>query len=167
MPRILLLLGLWWLALTPAAARMYQWQNPATGTTQLSGTPPVWYRSAEPGPRVYVFDNNQLVDDTGIAVSDAQRESLRAAAFGAAEQHEASISAAPATPQPVTPAAPAAIPAPETSADAPKLSTDTGMSDKAAALKALIDAWDQRQLDHARSLLDMMPSDGKASTTPR
>ena len=34
-----------------------------------------------------------------------------------------------------------------------------GTSDKAAALKSLIDAWDQRQLDQARSLLEMLPLD--------
>ena len=34
---------------------------------------------------------------------------------------------------------------------------------KAASLKALIDAWDQRRLDEARSLLDMLPSESKTA----
>ncbi len=84
------------LSIAPVAARMYQWHNPATGTTQLSGTPPAWYRSSDPGPRVFVFENNQLVDDTGITVSDAQREALRAEAFGAAS---AAATAMPMSPR--------------------------------------------------------------------
>lgn len=67
-----------------AQARMYQWINPNTGNTQLSGSPPSWYRSADPGPepRVVVFENGKVVDDTGNAVSDLERAQLRALAFG-------------------------------------------------------------------------------------
>ena len=56
---------------------MYQWNDPDTGTTQLSGKPPAWYRSNEDGPRVIVFDKGRIVDDTNIRVSDDERESLR------------------------------------------------------------------------------------------
>jgi len=28
-------------------AQMYQWTDPESGTTQLSGKPPAWYRSVE------------------------------------------------------------------------------------------------------------------------
>jgi len=46
-------------------AQMYQWNDPETGTTQLSGKPPAWYRSVEGGPRVFVFNRGKVVDDTG------------------------------------------------------------------------------------------------------
>ena len=70
---------------TPVAARMYQWVDPQTGTTQLSGKPPPWYRSGDRGPRVYVFDNGKVIDDTGIRVSDSERERLRNEALLSAE----------------------------------------------------------------------------------
>ncbi len=60
-----------------AAARMYQWVDPDTGTTQLSGKPPSWYRSEETGPRVIVYDNGRVVDDTGINLSAEKAERLR------------------------------------------------------------------------------------------
>jgi len=169
MRRILVSICLCCLSIAPVAARMYQWQNPATGTTQLSGTPPAWYRGSERGPRVFVFENNQLVDDTGIGVSDAQREALRAEAFGAAEftdhdKHGAPDLDAPraAIVTPVAPPAPAAV-APQ----APATNVDASTAGKAAALKALIDAWDQHQLDQARSLLEMLPAGGTtAPATP-
>lgn len=63
------------------SARMYQWVDPDSGSTQLSGTPPIWYRSAQGGPRVFVFDNTKVVDDTGIQVSEDERERLRQQAF--------------------------------------------------------------------------------------
>ena len=67
-------------------AQMYQWADPETGTTQLSGKPPTWYRSAEGGPRVFVFNRGKIVDDTGIEISDEQRISLRTKAFVSAEE---------------------------------------------------------------------------------
>ena len=67
-------------------ARMYQWVDPATGSTQLSGKPPHWYRSATSGPRVFVFESSQVVDDTGIRVSDTERERLRQEAFLQADE---------------------------------------------------------------------------------
>ena len=73
-------------AASPAAARMYQWVSPATGRVQLSGEPPAWYRAARDGPRVWVFENGSLVDDTAIALPRGQREELREAAFEASEE---------------------------------------------------------------------------------
>ena len=70
-------------------ARMYQWTDPDTGTTQLSGKPPAWYRSQQDGPRIFVFDKNRLIDDTAIEVSPAEREELRRQAFLKAEQDRA------------------------------------------------------------------------------
>ena len=67
-------------------AQMYQWADPETGTTQLSGKPPAWYRSVEGGPRVFVFKRGKIVDDTGIKISDEQRISLRTQAFINAEE---------------------------------------------------------------------------------
>ncbi len=66
-------------------AQMYQWVDPESGTTQLSGKPPAWYRSAEGGPRVFVFNRGKVVDDTGIDISDEQRIRLRIKAFVRAE----------------------------------------------------------------------------------
>jgi len=62
---------------TLAYARMYQWVDPDTGTTQLSGKPPPWYRSTATGPRVFVFENGRLIDDTGFSVSAEENERLR------------------------------------------------------------------------------------------
>ena len=76
---------------TPVAARMYQWVDPASGTTQLSGKPPPWYRSGDHGPRVYVFDNGKVIDDTGIRVSDSERERLRNEALLSAERNSRQV----------------------------------------------------------------------------
>lgn len=67
-------------------ARMYQWTEPETGSTQLSGKPPVWYRSEYGGPRVFVFDNGHLIDDTAIEVSEDVREHMRQQAFVLVEE---------------------------------------------------------------------------------
>lgn len=62
---------------TVAYARMYQWIDPDTGTSQLSGKPPHWYRSDIPGPRVIVYENGRVIDDTGIDLSEDEDERLR------------------------------------------------------------------------------------------
>lgn len=69
------------LQIMPAVARMYQWNDPVTGTTQLSGTPPAWYRSGDDSPRVFVFERGRVIDDTGVPVSDEHRIFLRQQAF--------------------------------------------------------------------------------------
>ena len=69
-----------------AEARMYQWKDPDTGTTQLSGKPPAWYRTGEAGPRIIVFDKGKIIDDTGISISNEMRESLRQEALLNAEE---------------------------------------------------------------------------------
>ncbi len=68
------------------SARMYQWIDPESGTTQLSGKPPMWYRSAQSGPRVFVFENSKVIDDTGIEVSDLESGRLRQRAFLQADE---------------------------------------------------------------------------------
>jgi hypothetical protein len=72
------------LASLPAHARMYQWTDPETGTTQLSGKPPAWYRGPESGPRVIVFEKGRVIDDTSINISDSSREELRRQALAKA-----------------------------------------------------------------------------------
>ena len=64
-----------------AQARMYQWVDPDSGTTQLSGKPPTWYRSADGGPRTFVIEKGQIIDDTAIKISDELRDLLRQRAF--------------------------------------------------------------------------------------
>jgi hypothetical protein len=76
------------LASPGAGARMYQWVGAGSAAVQLSGEPPPWYRSGQGGPRVRVFDNGNLVDDTAIALPAAQREALREAAFRESEQRQ-------------------------------------------------------------------------------
>ncbi|MCH9673120.1 MAG: hypothetical protein K0U93_16910 [Gammaproteobacteria bacterium] len=71
-----------------AEARMYQWKNPATGSTQLSGSPPAWYRSGLPGPRVLVFDNGVLVDDTSLPLPADRQTLLREQATSEQEARE-------------------------------------------------------------------------------
>ncbi len=73
----------------PALARMYQWTDPDNGKTHLSGTPPAWYRSSDDdGPRVFVLDKGQLIDDTGVEVTDENRRRLRQEAVIAAEENQ-------------------------------------------------------------------------------
>lgn len=82
MNRLFPLICLVLLCLTGAAhARMYQWVDPDSGTTQLSGKPPAWYRSGDAGPRVFVFDKGRVIDDTGIPLPETQMERLRQEAF--------------------------------------------------------------------------------------
>ncbi len=69
-----------------ADARMYQWNDTDTGTTQFSGKPPTWYRTDERGPRTFVFESGQLVDDTGIKVSAEHQELLRQRSYDIANE---------------------------------------------------------------------------------
>ncbi len=70
------------------SARMYQWIEADTGSTQLSGKPPMWYRSVLSGPRVFVFDNGRLIDDTAIEVDEEVRQQLRQRAFVLVEEDQ-------------------------------------------------------------------------------
>lgn len=58
-------------------ARMYQWVDPQTGTPYLSSDPPGWYRTPRKGPRVLVFQNGRIVDDTAERVSAGTAQELR------------------------------------------------------------------------------------------
>lgn len=155
----------------PVSARMYQWVDPASGTTQLSGKPPTWYRSASGGPRVFVFENGRVVDDTAIDLGDTEREHLRQQAFLKVEQdrtaareklleakrlkatfdrqeQEAELSAGTEAPEP----APAIEPEPTADDEAPS----------AEQLRALIADWEKLRADNARDLIQGVPE----SATP-
>ena len=86
MARLLLVLLL--LVSSSAAARMYQWRNPATGSVQFAGMPPAWYRSADRGPRVLVFESGKLIDDTDIELTPNENQEMREAAFRDLEQRQ-------------------------------------------------------------------------------
>lgn len=71
-----------------AAARMYQWVDPETGTPYLSGSPPAWYRSNDGGPRVQVWEGDRLVDDTQWRASVERARRLREEAQRAQEERD-------------------------------------------------------------------------------
>lgn len=150
------------LAAADAQARMYQWSNPSSGIVQLSGSPPAWYRSTTQGPRVLVFDNGQLIDDTAVIVGEPVRQSLRAAAF----TDEDTVAAAPtATPPPRERLRDALAAAADegvnvqavaeafTTEQTSTASPQGAVEQTVAELKSLLDAWDSRRLDEAKSLL--------------
>lgn len=74
--RVLLLMLFLFCAL-PAAAQVYQWDDADTGARRLSNIAPSWYRKPDgkPCPRVQVFDNGRLIDDTGLPAE--RRQELR------------------------------------------------------------------------------------------
>lgn len=135
-----------------ASARMYQWVDAQSGTVQLSGSPPAWYRGTQAGPRVFVFDNGRLIDDTARRLPAEEAALLRAVAFGAP------VSVSPVLNAPLfdTPP-PASLPASEaltlpatTAAPAPEDST----SRQIAEFKALLEAYDRAQDAAAHEALD-------------
>lgn len=157
------------LAVLPAQARMYQWVSPNSGRTQISGKPPAWYRSGLTGPRVFVFENGRLVDDTARPLSEAERASMRDAAFAG----DAAL--APSA---------AAVPDAEGSLDEPLGTPDEGFTadevpgtptapeppdETIARLKGIIDAWERQQTEEARRLLEgtaVMSSEQEAASVP-
>lgn len=129
------------------SARMYQWVDVDTGTVQLSGSPPAWYRGNERGPRVFVFENGRLVDDTARSLPAEEAAQLRAAAFG---------QPAPASPVLQAPLfdAPdelAAVEAADLPAAAPPPEDST--SRQIAEFKALLEAYDRAQESAAHEAL--------------
>lgn len=155
------------LASMPVQARMYQWTDPETGTTQLSGKPPAWYRSPDNGPRVIVFEKGRVIDDTSINISDSSREELRRQALAkAAEDKEQARQMALQAEQlklkigaqlqeePLAPAASereiampdndSAAPAPEQ----PDMPVNNELTE--ADLRALISAWEQQKTQQSK-----------------
>lgn len=120
------------------AARMYQWTDPQTGSLQLSGHPPPWFRSSETGPRVRVFERGIIIDDTAY----------------------------PAAPTPAPPP-PAPSPAPPSPAAAPTANAPMPpATDPRTEFKALLEAWDREQ--SARALRTPRPAgnDSAVSAPP-
>lgn len=139
------------------SARVYQWVDPGTGTAQLSGRPPAWYRGSQPGPRVQVFQDGRLIDDTARRVAEPERAALRTQAF----------SPEPLTPVPdpeppqdrEAPLSPAeAAPPVEQGLEVPLPGMDQATI---ARLKAIIGEWDRRQTEEAKRFLD-----GQGGTLP-
>lgn len=134
------------------AARLYQWRSPHTGTTQLAGRPPIWYRSTVPGPRVLVFARGRLIDDTAQVVTEAERRALRAAAFGAPDPTRwgsTEPGAVSATQNMSAAAAISAVPAPR--------AADRRDAAEAERLKAIIADWERARSAAARSILSPAP----------
>lgn len=151
---------------------MYQWTDPATGTAQLSGTAPPWYRNTADGPRVFVFDNGELIDDTEVQVPESQRLRLRADAVGhagatmaMAEQDDGDANELRAAMEKAAElgvnvnAVATEFTVEQTALAEEPDETASEVSDQASALKALIEAYDLRQLEQARSLIDLLPQD--------
>lgn len=142
---LVLLLG----STAPAAdgARMYQWRHPETGTVQLSGAAPSWYRAQASGPRVLVYAQGRILDDTARPVSEAERLALRAAALGVSEPPVLlDEPARPPAPAPATPPAVAAPPEPAALS-----------ADDIAHYKAVIEAWDRAERERAAAILGGPP----------
>ncbi len=145
-------------------ARMYQWTDPDTGTTHLSGKPPSWYRSTEQGPRVIVFDKRRIIDDTKIDLPDMQRDELRIQAMIKAEEDMARAREQAIEAEQLKTALDKEQAAQETTAsEAPQMLPDVESAetdhqetapeidqDTAEQMKALIDQWEQQKTDQAR-----------------
>jgi len=145
------------LASATVSARMYQWVDARSGTVQLSGAPPAWYRGSQAGPRVFVFENGRLVDDTAREVAPAQAEALRASAFG----HTAP---AAATLSPHSPLGAPMFEAPAPAVAAPDRQEDS-TSAQIAEFKALLETYEQTQAAAAHHALDGA-GDGAAPRDP-
>lgn len=166
MPKLILIVLLL-LAAGPAAARMYQWVNPASGRTQMSGNPPAWYRADDAAtdgkhmPRVLVFENGQLIDDTAIAVSDDRRQQLRRQAFRGAELEAHAAAAQPeASGSPKAPSATGGTdiargdfgePLPTATA---KPTTPPDSDATINKMKALLEQWDKHKTEQAKALIE-------------
>ena len=147
-----------------ALARMYQWVDPDTGTTQLSGKPPTWYRSEEPGPRILVYENGVIIDDTGISLSAAENEKLRQEALISVEidrtaalaklqqakQQKATLDFQNRGKEPIE-VIPESRAEPQ-AGDEVALPVDTGPT--AEQLRALIEQYEQMKTQNAKELIE-------------
>jgi hypothetical protein len=161
-PILLFLLVTAAIATTDADARMYQWSHPSSGTVQLSGSPPPWYRSTVNGPRVFVFDNGRLVDDTAVSVAEEHRLALRASAFNT-DVTPAPIAKLDATAREALPedsydtaAARVAVGADSgiRAGQAPAAPANLSVDDTVAELKSLLDAGDTQRLTEAKATVE-------------
>lgn len=169
MAKIVVLAALFTVFSKPVDARMYQWLDAGSGNVQLSGSPPPWYRGQHQGPRVLVFDEGELVDDTARAVTESERTLLREEAFAGrgaettpefqaeARREELKEALAEAHESGIDIDAIAAEVVEEQAQQETAIDGAEDLGAKVATLKSLIDAWDQRQLDKARSILGLFP----------
>lgn len=145
-------------------ARMYQWVDPDSGTTQLSGKPPSWYRSEEKGPRVIVYDNGRIVDDTGIKLTNAENEKLRQEALISVEtdrtaaleklqqarQQKATLDFQGQENEPIE-----IVPEPAAATEQTDASTDNkDAGPTAEELRELIDKYEKMKTEDARQLIE-------------
>lgn len=170
----------------PTHARMYQWDNPDTGRTHLSGAPPAWYRTETEGPRVFVFEGGQLVDDTGVSVSDDKRRALRRKALveSADKTNQAQQRAGQSAPiqQGGKPAMPTGSPPAVAKPDALEMpppvtenlnadedDEDSGLTaEEVAQMRALVSEWESRnRVDNQRRVKSLNADDtGSADSKP-
>ncbi|MGR8948368.1 MAG: hypothetical protein ACU84Q_09995 [Gammaproteobacteria bacterium] len=151
-----------------AEARMYQWEHLQSGRIQLSGNAPAWYRSVHPGPRVLVFDNGKLVDDTAIRVGEAQRQFLRELALGEDAGGElvpdTSVDDERSLQKALTEAAKAGVDVEELASAAKQQAAadnqqpEGSLEAKVNELKALLSQWDAAKANEARAVLNGEPS---------
>ncbi len=149
----------------PAQARMYQWINPSSGNTQLSGNPPTWYRSPQGGPRVLVFERGKAIDDTAIVVPEGTRDELRSQAFQAQESTRAATTALEVSAEGEAETAAADSTAAEDRSEAGSSEQETVARKSASAdltemdaatverLQDIISAWDRMKLEQAKELI--------------
>ncbi len=142
---------------------MYQWINPSSGNTQLSGNPPTWYRSPQSGggPRVLVFERGKVIDDTAIAVPEGTRDELRSQAFQARESTHAATTALEVSAEEEA----ETVAADSTAAEAGTSERDAVVrksasgeltemdADTVGRLKDIISAWDRMKLEQAKELI--------------
>ncbi|MGH2668201.1 MAG: hypothetical protein ACREXX_14135 [Gammaproteobacteria bacterium] len=157
----------------PVSARMYQWVDPDTGTTQWSGRPPAWYRGSQRGPRVLVFDGGRLIDDTARRVPDAERDVLRTQAFALEPEAPTPTADAPAAGADAEPSSPIEAAGPKAApVEGPKAGAEVSLPgvDQATIerLKAIIGEWDRRQTQEAKRFLEgqAIGAPGAPSTGP-
>ncbi|MFH0342366.1 MAG: hypothetical protein ACHBNF_09610 [Chromatiales bacterium] len=145
----------------PAQARMYQWINPSSGNTQLSGNPPTWYRSPQGGPRVLVYERGKTIDDTAIVVPESTRDELRSQAFQAAESTGAATTALEVSAEEEAETTAAHSTAAEAgSSEQDTVARKSGSGDltemdagTVGRLKEIISAWDRMKLEQAKELI--------------
>ena len=145
---------------------MYQWDDPDTGTPQLSGKPPYWYRGGEPGPRVFVIDNGRVVDDTSVPQPEDRRQQLRQEAFLRAEQDEAKFQAKLEEEQrlkserdrgreeeAVATVEPPAPPAAEAAAKDAAATAEADANTEVDAMRTLVEEWEKFREESAKKIV--------------
>lgn len=139
----------------PAEARMYQWVNPDSGRTQFSGQPPAWYRAATGGPRVFVFENGKLIDDTAVRVSEEHRMLLRQEAFSGTtlDEHAVAVGEDGAA-DPETPVVPDMVDALSEAAPEAAAEPTAGTEATIDRLKSIIEDWDRARTEQAKAVIE-------------